>query len=159
MTRYVLAFLLISFCASMQAQKIVLKTDFDGNITEGSIEQLIQKIQVGHDVRVGWHLDFDEDKQSDLEHWVDADFISILNGHVFTQISPIYAQIPNPEIPQIEILESTKRWTAVIGTNGLLLSRYLINDVYNVEDKNIQKYLVDAATIKERRVATVWVVK
>ena len=109
-------------------------------------------------VRFGWQLDFDEDKQSDLEHWVDAEFISILEGHVFTQIRPIYAQVPDADARQIQILESTKRWTAVLGTNGLLVSRYLINDVYNVEDKNIKKYLVDAAAIKERIVATTWVV-
>lgn len=155
---YINLVLLLCLGQYATAQKIVLQTDFDGQLIKGSIEELIQKIQTGHSVRVGWQLDFDEDKKSDLEHWVDAEFISILEGHVFTQIETIYAQVPNADIPQIEILESTKRWTGVLGTNGKLVSRYLINDIYKVEDPNLEKYLRDVAGIKERMVATTWTV-
>lgn len=139
-----------------QDSNILLKTDFDGKVAEGSIEQLIEAIQGGEQIRLGWQLDFDQDKKSDLEHWVDAEFISILNGHVFNQVSPIYRQVPKKEIPQIEILPSPMKWTAIIGTNGKMLSRYVYPEISEFEDENIRKMLEKKQEVKTRMVATTW---
>ncbi len=111
-----------------QTSNIVLKTNFEGTIEAGSIDTLITKLQEGKSLRIGWQLDFNNDGESDLEHWIDADFISILNGHVFNQIKPIYRQVPKKEIPQVQILNATVQWTGIIGTNGKLISRYIIPD-------------------------------
>ena len=105
-----------------------METDFDGNVVKGQKEELIKYIQEGKSIRVGWQLDFDGDKKADLEHWVDATFITILGGEVFTQIDPIYAQGPNIDIPQVEIYSDQTKWTAVIGTNSKLLNRFIVGE-------------------------------
>ncbi len=53
---------------SAQTFDIVLATDFDGNVTEGSKSELIKYIREGKPVRVGWQLDFNEDKEPDFDH-------------------------------------------------------------------------------------------
>ena len=131
--------LLIVCCqiCSAQSYQIILSTDFDGKVISGSKEELILHIRDGKPIRVGWQLDFDGDKEPDLDHWVDAAFITVLNGEVFTQIDPIYAQGPNSEIPQVEIFSNNTKWTAVIGTNGKLLNRFI------QEDKDIPELVFD----------------
>jgi len=104
-------------------------------------------------------LDFDGDGKGDIEHWVDATFISILSGEVFHQIDPIYQQIPKSEIPQIEIVQSDWQWTGVIGTNGKLKSRFIIPDLEMIEDEEMRNKLAKRAEIKEWMVATTWVIK
>lgn len=142
-----------------QSENIVLKTDINGEITFGSIESLIAHIQNGKSIRVGWQHDLDKDSMPDLEHWIDADFISVLNGHVFNQITPIYRQSPKMSIPQIQIIESSMMWTGVIGTNGLLMSRYIIPEMESIEDENIYNSMKKQTEIKERKVATIWAIK
>jgi len=129
MNYYLLALCMCCFLSlGAQEYEMVLQTDFDGSVTLGSKEELISSIQKGNRVRVGWQLDFNDDQVPDLEHWVDATFITILGGEVFTQIEAIYAQGPNLEIPQIQIFPDNTKWTAVIGTNGLLLNRFIQNE-------------------------------
>ena len=153
--------LLISQFTVAQSSQIVLKTNFKGEVSYGSIDSLISKIKEGKAVRVGWQLDFDDDGVSDLEHWIDADFISILNGHVFNQISPIYRQIPNEEIPQIQIVSSTMQWTGIIGTNGKLINRYIMPDLdlQMIEDEKVQARMQKIVELKEWMVATIWAIK
>ena len=76
-----------------------------------------------------------------MEHWIDASFISVLNGHVFNQIQPIYRQIPKQEIPQIQIINSNMQWAGIIGTNGKLISRYIIPDLHLIKEEAIRKKL------------------
>lgn len=65
---------------------------------------------------------------ADFDHWVEATFITILKNEVFTQIDPIYMQGPDLDIPQILIYPSPTQWTAVLGTNGKLLNRFILNE-------------------------------
>ncbi len=143
--------------AFSQDPQLLLKTDFEGKVIEGSIEALIAEIEKGSPIRVGWQLDFNGNKESDLEHWIDAEFLSVLNGHVFNQISPIYRQIPKAEIPQVEIVASPMMWTAIIGTNGKLLSRYIIPDLDSIEPEAKREALAKRTEVSERMVATIWV--
>lgn len=110
-----------------QSYDIVLATDFEGLVTSGSKTELIKYIREGKPVRVGYQLDFNEDKEPDFDHWLEATFITILGEEVFTQIDPIYAQGPNTDIPQLEIYANNTQWTAVIGTNSKLLNRFVLN--------------------------------
>ena len=128
--KFILTLLIASFSLLCTAQTydIVLATDFDGNVTEGSKENLIKYIREGKPVRVGYQLDFDDDKVADFDHWVEATFITILKNEVFTQIDPIYMQGPDLDIPQILIYPSPTQWTAVLGTNGKLLNRFILNE-------------------------------
>jgi len=154
-----ITFLISSISVNGQKTQILLKTDFDGKVTDGSLKTLIENIKKGESIRIGWCLDFNEDKVPDLEHWTDAEFLSILNGHVFNQIPPIYAQVPMAEIPQVEISNSPLQWTAIIGTNGKLKSRYIFPDIEKQKDEDEQKYLKEITQIKERMVQTIWVKK
>jgi len=152
-----LLFLFVINICSGQNLDVLLKTDFDGKVTQGSIEKLIESIREGNGIRIGWSLDFNNDGIADLEHWIDADFLSILNGHVFNQIEPIYAQSPNSELPQIEIGNSSIKWTAIIGTNGKLISRFIIPDIQNITDENYRKQMEIMSQINEQLVQTIWV--
>lgn len=127
--KYFMFVLCLSWFIGLNAQsyEIILETDFDGLVTKGSKVELIQQVRDGKSLRVGWQLDFDGDQKADLEHWIEATFITILGGELFTQIDPIYAQGPNLEIPQVEIFPDDTRWTAIIGTNGQLLNRFIQN--------------------------------
>ena len=159
-----LAFILSTTIFSQGSYEILVATDFDGKVTTGSIENLIAEIRKGKPVRVGWQLDFDGDKNSDFDHWVNADFITILGGHVFTQIETIFIQGPNPKIPQVEIYPSTSQWTALIGTNGKLLNRFIMDDPPPIYDEKGNE--IDNTKMKERfaerrkvdtwKVATFW---
>lgn len=142
-----------------QSDNIVLKTNVNGEISFGSIESLITHIQNGKSIRVGWQHDLNKDSIPDLEHWIDADFISILNGHVFNQIKPIYRQLPKMQIPQVQIIESTMKWTGIIGTNGNLISRYIIPEIELIEDENIYNSMKKQTAIKVRTVSTIWAIK
>jgi len=140
-----------------QNSEVLLKTDFDGRVTEGSIQKLIDNIRAGEKIRVGWNLDFDNDAIADLEHWIDANFLSVLNGQVFNQIEPIYAQGPNMELPQIEIGNSNIMWTGIIGTNGKLISRFINPDLDKITDENQRKQMEMMTQINEEIVETIWV--
>ncbi len=142
-----------------KTSEIVCKTNFDGRVTDGSIEALIEAIQQGASVRVGWQLDFDNDNNPDLEHWIDANFITILNGHVFNQIDVIYQQAPKKEIPQVKIMPSNTMWTGVIGTNGKLIHRYVLEDIGAIEDPEMIERIMKRGEVKETMVATMWAVK
>ena len=142
-----------------QSSGVLLKTNFTGQVTEGTIDNLISEIRKGKEIRIGWQLDFDNDGNVDIEHWIDANFISILNGHVFNQIEPIYRQIPKKELPQVEITKSNIQWMGIIGTNGKLISRYIIPDLHLIEDEAMREKLEKRTKVKERLVATIWVLK
>lgn len=161
--------LLLSSYSMSNAQgtyKVIVATNFEGEVSEGSIEKLIELIREGKPVRVGYQLDFNKDKISDFDHWLEAEFITILNGHVFTQIDPIYMQGPNIDVPQVEIFPSNTKWTAVLGTNGKLLNRYVFDKLEFKLDKDGNP-IMDEATEKELKkrevrtweVATFWSVQ
>ncbi len=141
-----------------QTSEILLQTDFKGTVVAGSMGRLLQKVRAGKKLRIGWQLDFDKDGAANVEHWIDAEFITILDGHVFNQIGPIYRQIPKEEIPQVQIRNSNMQWTAIIGTNGKLLSRYIIPDLHLIEDEEVRAKLAPRTEVTERLVATTWVV-
>ncbi|MBX2872698.1 MAG: hypothetical protein KTR30_11375 [Saprospiraceae bacterium] len=164
--------LLLSLCffyGNLKAQvdyEIVVATDFDGKVTQGSIEDLITEIRKGKPVRVGWQLDFDQDKQADFDHWVDAEFITILGQHVFTQIETIFIQGPNLATPQVEIFPSSDQWTAVIGTNSKLLNRFIFHkdpklggvDGQPIDSTTAVQQIADLKKVDTWMVATFWAV-
>lgn len=155
------------FCITSYSQHhIVLTTDFDGNITEGSKEILISEIRKGKSLRVGYQLDFDKDKIADFDHWAPAEFITILGGEVFTQIRNINYQIPKKDIPQIDIIPVNTKWTAILGTNGILKNRYVYPDLVPSYDEDGNPIVDDKMEreLKKREVrtwnvATTWVIQ
>lgn len=142
-----------------QASQVMLKTNAEGEVVYGSVEKLIEEINKGRSLRVSWDLDFDKDKKADLTHWIDANFITIIGGHVFNQVDPIYAQLPNTEIPQVNMMRSDWTWTAIIGTNGILKSRFIIPNIDKIDDEKRRESLLKKSEIREKLVATIWSVR
>lgn len=69
----------------LSCNSALFATSFDGNVTFGSKAILIDYVNRGEDIRLGWELDFDRDGPADLTHWADASFLSIRQGEVFAQ--------------------------------------------------------------------------
>ncbi|SNR46923.1 hypothetical protein [Dokdonia pacifica] len=160
MKHVLLIFIIVTFNSTFaQSPKVLVKTNSEGNVSEGSIESLIQAIREGNDIRVGWSLDFDKDGKPDVEHLIDAKFLTILNGHVFNQIDPIYAQAPNAKIPQIQIGNNNIKWMAIIGTNGVLMSRFIIPDIEDQKNEDYKKQLEMMSKVSEDIVETSWYLK
>jgi len=156
--------LFLNTIAYGQEAQIVLKTDFDGAVIEGSIEKLISEIRAGHSIRVGWGLDFDRDKKQDLEHWVDAEFLSIMNGHVYNQIQSIHQQMPLPA--NIDLGRPGGKWYALINTKGVMQSYYDFKEPPSLEgingaeiDEEQKKQIIENLLKRqEDKVATYWAV-
>ncbi|MEM9722056.1 MAG: hypothetical protein AAGA10_22510 [Bacteroidota bacterium] len=143
---------------ALQAQpETLLETNVEGKVIRGSKEHLITVIQEGYPIRVGWKLDLNQDGIADLEHWVDAEFISILEGEVFTQIETIYAQGPNLQEPQIFISNNSMKWNAIIGTNGKLVSRFIIEDLAQIENEGQRGLMEELSKVETMTVETIWV--
>lgn len=144
--KFVIALFSLVINTSLQAQhsssyKKVLSTDFNGELIQGSIDTLIAYIHNGHSVRVGWQMDFDNDQKPDIEHWIPAEFITILGGHVFNQIPSIYQQGPIAEIPQVQIYPKPTEWMGLIGTNGKLLNKFVSPEKqYEVKTWNVTTF-------------------
>lgn len=157
----ILVFLTATFGVSLaqSSHDIVVSTDFEGNVVEGSIDTLISEIRKGKPVRVGFQLDFNGDKKPDFDHWIDAEYITILNGQVFTQIESIFRQIPRFDIPQIDIIPVDDKWTGIVGTNSKLLNRFVLGPIEFETDENGQPIVTKdiEKALKQREVRT-WMV-
>lgn len=151
----------ISFVNAQQS-KIVLKTDFQGTIIQGSIEDLISKIQEGHTLRLGWSLDFNNDNTPDIEHWVEAEFITIMNGHVYNQVKTIHQQIPLPA--NVDLSSNGNTWQAIISTKGVMQHQYAFENPpkiggvggEEISEEQQKEILENLLKIQEDKVATVW---
>jgi len=160
--KYLLCFLLLGYLTTYsQNENILLKTDFNAEITYGNVDDLIEAINRGASIRVGWSLDFDGDEKGDLTHWIDAEFLSIYKGQVFNQILPINRQYPQKDVAEIVLKNNSIEWTGMIGTNGVLQSRYIFNDnlLETTDDELLLEQLKKRSDVKQRIVATTWVVK
>ncbi len=101
---------------------LVYKHDKQGNAVYGTKQKLIEAIQNGLSVRVGYGRQIQEDRS--LEHLADAQFLTILKiegqHNVFAQISPIMRQDPFRQNDSIAInMVPEFMWRTTIGTNGI----------------------------------------
>ncbi|OEK06247.1 hypothetical protein [Roseivirga misakiensis] len=123
---------LFGFCNSLWAQhkgtyQVVYEADKEGNRISGSLGELLEYVRNGNLVRVGWELGKKGPGQNVIEHWTDAGFITIVKGHVFAQISSIYAQgtsAPSIEIPFVRISDEPDGWVSVIATTGVMHQKF-----------------------------------
>jgi len=145
-----------------QTSKVVLKTDFDGAVTEGSIDELIKNIQEGATIRLGWQIDFNQDTITDIEHWVTAEFLTIMNGHVYNQVNTINQQSPMPD--NVGLTSVGNSWRAIISTKGIMQHLYDFKELPKIGGMNgeeisekQQKEIIDnLLKMQEDKVATTW---
>ena len=94
---------------------------FDGKATSGSKPRLIAAVQRGETIRIGWDIDFDDDGISDLSHWADAEFLSVWEGEVFTQVAAIHRQRPIRGEGELQLPGPFTEWRGLLGTNGKIM--------------------------------------
>lgn len=115
---FVFSFSLIYLSGFAQDWKLVYHNDADGNAIEGDIEELIQAVYDGKEVRMAWWSRKNEEGVSRVYHIADAAFLTIMmDSVVMAQIRPIYGQTPEFEDYTIT-LKGNLEWVSVGGTNG-----------------------------------------
>jgi len=151
-------FILSTSIIFSQNQKIVFETNLQGEVISGSLVNLIAKINEGHAIRVGWGMDFDNDGVPNVEHWTDAEFITIMGGHVFNQVQSIYYQMPLEAVPQIQIQASDMKWMAIIGTNSKMIHRFIVPGIRDTEDEKMIEQIIKMNAVQESVVSTKWAI-
>lgn len=115
---------------SQNAYSIIYEADKQGLAISGNLAELLNYVQTGNPIRIGWVLKFkhpNNDTIIEMQHWADAGFITTLNGHVFAQISSIYQQGPGISDPPAVFLVNNKPdgWVSIIGTTGVMKQKYM----------------------------------
>lgn len=96
----------------------------DGRATEGSKDAVRKAFRAGLPLRVGWSLSFDADPEPEVSHWSDGGFLTEFEGEIFAQLADIQAQGPRRGQASISMPVKRKRWSGLIGTNGVLESNF-----------------------------------
>jgi hypothetical protein len=119
---------LVGVCAqaadAQSACSPLLTTEAGGKVSAGSKGALIQAVQAGAPIRVGWELDFERDGKIDLVHWAPASFLTVFEGEVFAQIPPILKQEPILGKANVRVAAATVTWQGLVGSTGFLEGRY-----------------------------------
>ena len=124
--------------------ELVYRAGKNGEPMAGSKDRLIEAVRLGYPVRIGWGVSWTlpSGAAGGIEHVADAGFLSIYQGHVFAQISPIRVQRPDPAAPAIRFRkEDNGEWRAQFSTTGTLHS-----------------YMAPTDTLATQQVETYWYV-
>lgn len=92
----------------------------DGAVSRGSKERLRRAVEHGLPIRVGWTITSDKAGVSAFSHWTDAGFITLHEGETFAQVADIQRQGPVLGKARVIMPAGAKRWSGIIGTNGML---------------------------------------
>ena len=117
------------------AYEIVYEADKNGKAITGSLEKLIEYVNNGNQIRVGWKIGLKDRKTKkpiDMMHWSDGGFITVIKGHVFSQIKPINQQGPSlSEPPGVFLVDfMPNSWLAIIGTTGAMNQKFQMDGSY-----------------------------
>ena len=120
-----LSILLLSAGAGASSCPLHLVTiEPDGNASAGSKDALREAFRAGLPLRVGWSLNFDADPEPEVTHWSDGGFLTEFEGEIFAQLADIQAQGPRLGKASILMPAKRKRWSGLIGPNGVLESNF-----------------------------------
>lgn len=101
----------------------------EGEVTRGSKALLVQAVESGRTIRVGFGLGTGNTGGFSLTHWFDAKFLTVMGEEVFTQTPIIHSQRPvRGAAPDIDFPDAASQWVATLGTNGQLHSKGLTAD-------------------------------
>jgi hypothetical protein len=109
--------------AELRCAAPLFATDFDGKARVGSKAALIDAVQRGEPIRIGWELDFDEDGAPNLAHWADAGLLSLSAGEVHAQISAVQRQRPQVD-GSMDLHADYVEWRGMLGSDNRLQGRY-----------------------------------
>ncbi|TRX58850.1 hypothetical protein FNH22_13325 [Fulvivirga sp. M361] len=103
---------------SAQNWELVYHNDTNGQAVEGNIQNLINAIRTGKEVRIAWGFQHPNIQKISVEHLSDAAFLTIQSDSiVHAQIRPITGQSPDFDEGAIRLKENLE-WTFIGGTNG-----------------------------------------
>lgn len=136
--------------------KVIYEADRDGNRISGSLAELIELVDNGNPVRVGWELVQKwPDTVTVMRHWTDGGFVTTLRGQVFAQIRGIFGQGFSHIDMDPGIFLSTdipNSWVAVVGTDGNMRSKFQKQEWMNeVPEEELKK-------MEKMKVKTMWAV-
>lgn len=169
--RIFLLYIFAAFCLPYQLfsqdnpYKIIYEADKDGNAISGSLSDLLDYVQNGNPVRVGWVLMMQTPNSEviEMQHWTDAGFITTLDGHVFAQIEGIFQQGPGIMKPPSVFLtsEDSNSWVAILGTTGVMRQKFKRSSEMvemlkkTMNDQEIEEFFKEQETL---HVHTKWAV-
>ena len=115
----IISILCLSFTSLAQNNwELVYHNDKDGKTIEGKIENLIEAIRNGKDIRIYWSSQRKNDRTKKVEHLTEAKFLTVLSDTiVFAQIDPIIGQTPNYDLQTVKLNEKLE-WVLIAATNG-----------------------------------------
>lgn len=97
----------------------------DGSVSRGTKQKLIEAVESGEAIRVGFGLGNGPTGGFFLTHWFEAVFLTVIADEVFTQTPIIHRQRPKHPDTDISFPNMSSRWVATLGTNGKLHSKWL----------------------------------
>ncbi|WDI32694.1 hypothetical protein PUV54_05725 [Hyphococcus flavus] len=109
----------------------------EGDVLSGEKAALIDAVNAGRTIRVGFGLGQGDTDGYFLTHWFEARFITVLGDDVFTQTPFIHRQRPDADASDIFLTDESQKWVATMGTNGILHSRFL-------DDSKVATHKVDS---------------
>ncbi len=119
---------------SLNAQKdwkLVYHNDKNGNKIEGELQELMEAIRLGKEIRIYFQMKRQDDSKVFVEHLTEAKYLTILNSpsgnHVTAQIDPIVGQVPVFDKGHI-LLKENLEWSLIVSTNGVndMMTRHLV---------------------------------
>ena len=107
--------LLLFYNTNGQSKWVLIYTnDAYGEPVYGNFQELIQAVEAGKEIRVGWNMGSGERV---VKHYAPAQFITIMDSVVYAQISPIIGQQPSYEKQQMTFHENLQ-WSMIAGSHG-----------------------------------------
>lgn len=118
-TLFIIVFLATSTQSfARQNWTMVYHNDMNGNTIKGNINELINGIRNGEEVRIAWWFQHPTVEKVKVEHLTDASFLTIQSGSiVHAQINSIVSQAPDFQEGAIKLRENLE-WVFVGATNG-----------------------------------------
>lgn len=100
----------------------------NGEVSQGSKQALVEAVESGKSIRVGFGLGRGPTGGYFLTHWFEAPFLTVLASDVFTQTPIIHRQHPQPNDVDILLPDTSAEWVGTLGTNGKMHSKFLNED-------------------------------
>ena len=115
-SRIIITLILCLTCSilSFGQWKLIYEHDEKGIAIKGEKKALIEAIRQGKELRVGWKMG---GGARTVEHFANVQFVSVLEGEVFGQISQIIAQAPSFDKKIIDFIGNA-RWSMIASTTG-----------------------------------------
>jgi len=123
--------------AEANCNALLLSMNANGQVVAGSKKALLAAAERGEALKVGWRIGWGKGPNDNVLHWANAVFVTVFEGEVFAQMPPIHAQAPIPGKGHVVLTKAAHTWTASIGSDGQMVSRF--NDEAEVDTRTVEQ--------------------